>query len=585
MATINVRPTATTSSSNSNSNSITPPSPHKKNDPTATMKATDETLSTCNCDDSMTQDSSQHTNKSFQPSPMMSSTTASTATASSKLPPKQQLQQQSHRQREQHRPPVAAVRVDHYNNHKNNRNNDHTAQRGGVRQRLRDQEAKITSLLHSTTSNAHAEEETLWNLVKTLEADLKKTRDEKQELQNQLHERTAPGTASTSSTASTTEEETTTTNAATVTSNATFELQTELEQKNHALSVLQKRLDDTLARLVDTQLDLETHNLHFTDYAKVQFDIGQAALEDMNQLCQSPDKSARKLGRSSKRMMTTLLTDLEALGKRYQQQHVEHETTVATLTDQQAYWKRRAERLQQQLEATGENVPENEESPPPPAADAETSDCVRHEQVAAQEMVRQLQQQVQTLQEEKRQALLGQEAMQKEVTRLQKSIQQLQNVTVQQQQELEMVHRQAQAKSSKRRRGFFSKFGGKKNNKQPTAVTAESSFDLQAALAPIREESDRFDDIRARLDVLATRTAQQRQVQTQKTEEMKQELANLRLQDAKDSATRETELEIKLAMAEAKLAESEVQREQEQTEKRADMAKLEARILELESTC
>jgi hypothetical protein len=78
---------------------------------------------------------------------------------------------------------------------------------------------------------------------------------------------------------------------------------------------------------------------------------------------------------------------------------------------------------------------------------------------------------------------------------------------------------------------------------------------------------------------------QQREKEATKTEQMKQELVEWRLQSAKDATTKETDLEIKLAMVEAKLAESREQREQEQAEAQAARAELEARISELESSC
>ncbi|CAB9520762.1 expressed unknown protein (Partial), partial [Seminavis robusta] len=255
-------------------------------------KATDETLSTTNCDDSLT---------------------ASVNMSATRL----------------YAPPVFAVNVDKRN----------------VRQRLRDQEAKIAALLQTSksstsptasvsagteTSSPHAgaSDEILLKLVQALEQDLKKVEGEKNELKEQLaqvekqkatidEDEDIDSMKDVEVVASLKEVEVvaaqdddTTTTAALKDEMARLKL--ELRRKTHESLLLQDRWENTLQRMVQYQIDLETHDVHYTDYASRQFQLGNEALQEIKEMTKKDQPpETRQLGKQAKHMMSTLLKDLE----------------------------------------------------------------------------------------------------------------------------------------------------------------------------------------------------------------------------------------------------------------------------------
>jgi hypothetical protein len=226
---------------------------------------------------------------------------------------------------QRHAPPVAAVNVD----------------KRSVRQRLRDQEAKISALLHKPA--AAASEGVLLKLVATLEADLKKLQAEKRDLQEALEraqQQQREDEEGLETTSVTTDEETAVVRVA--------QLEDELRRKTHEASLLQDRWETTLRRMVQYQVDLETHELHFTDYAAQQFQAGEEALAELKELTAKDQPSSnRQLGKKAKHMMSTLLKDLETLGERYKDSRINQEQQVADLRIAQMEWQRRAEHLEE----------------------------------------------------------------------------------------------------------------------------------------------------------------------------------------------------------------------------------------------
>jgi hypothetical protein len=467
----------------------------------------------------------------------------------------------THTQSPHSSPPVAAVNVD----------------RRGVRQRLRDQEAKINALLHRPAASGSSEG-VLLKLVKALEADLKKTEVEKQHLQEELdrvrsQRHGSAGSSSSdhfhqslSSVGVDDQEEHVEVNDVRVEElqEQVLSVQLELQQKSCLVEVLQDRLDTTLRRLVQVQLDLETHQLHFTDYAASQFATGKAALKELTELtAKDQSKSTRKLGKHAKQMLSTILNDLEVLGEKYQLSQIQHENEIASLQQDLVAWQQKAERMADQLRECNVDVTEDLED------DRNSLDIPKlHHSNAAMQWQKKyevaenardtLQKQLDSSILEKQQLRLEHSAMAAEVKRLQGTVQMLEQVTRQQHEALAEAQAAAAAAASKKKKGLF---GRKKKASTPTQPPVTTSIDMiQTALAPIQEESTRFETVQGEIQDFTNRMAFLQafnEKQAKKNAEMKQELVELRAAQSIPETNRVAELEAQVQALQIQLAEAQ----------------------------
>lgn len=471
-------------------------------------------------------------------------------------------------------PPVDNVRVDKRN----------------VRQRLRDQEAKITALLNKpspATSTPAASEDVLLTLVQTLEADLKKNQDEKQELQQALESLQQQGNS--------TKEKDTAEALSTQTDEEIMavrmaHLEVELRHKTHEVTLLQDRWETTLRRMVGYQVDLETHELHYTDYAAQQFQAGAETLAELKDLTRKDQPEAnRQLGKKAKHMMSTLLKDLEVLGERYKDSRVNQEQQVADLKIAQLEWRRRAEYLEAICKEQDVTV---EEDPTRPSSIMsgplmKFHQKLRLQQTAAMQTHKELQSQVEASQQQTEQAQLQREVVEKEVQRLKQTVSQLEHATRQQQKALhtaqnvaqEAVHRAANP--PKKKKGWF-----RKPAKAPalTPLPPVPEVDVTAALAPLQGESKRFDILHERMQaqsgVLQLLQEDYKRVARIKNK-LQQTVTELRTEQEEEKATLENRA---LQELQSKLDQVEAQRVQEQKQAQAEIQELRARLAAVEST-
>jgi len=510
-------------------------------------------------------------------------------------------------------PPVTAISVD----------------TRGVRQRMREQEARINDLLHSThmytfTSSSTAStsddakapsEVILLKLVKTLEEDVKKTEAEKQKLQdaleqlqaerqNQLEEqqeevdaeesvKAAP--VSTSAYTSVDQE-----------SSRVAQLKEEVRRKTIHISLLQERWETTLRQMVAYQHEAETHDLHYTQYAAQRMADSQEALLELKELTsKSSPKEDRNVGKKAKQMMAQLLTDLESLSHHYQEVRVAQEQQKVDWKVKLEAVERRADYLQKQLEKAGiplETICEDEESGETPTMGGPLMKFhakLRLQQAAAELRENELRSKLEASGLETQQAMIEKDVVEKEMQRLQETVSKLEGLAVQQQDalqasqaqvlELQSIVQQQQQEATnnkKKQRKLFS-FG--KKSKTLTINTATMALpaslapvDMAAILALLKQESRRF-------DVLHERMQQQRQallqMQTDVHQTMKQKahlehtVAELRVQQAQTAAAAETNAVIAL---QDQLSELERKREKEQQATRNIIQRLQARVKSLE---
>jgi hypothetical protein len=466
---------------------------HQHDTTTFHNKATDETLSTTNCDDSL-----------------------STLVKEDRMSPLR-------RKNVQGPPPMYAVNVD----------------KRSVRQRLRDQEAKIAFLLQPRSSGVpatNASDGVLLKLVQTLENDLKKTEQEKTRLQEKLEQleqkqqqqEQGDDHASISSVgveehsqAATVEAAATSAEGAEALAGKVTSLQLELRRKTHEILLLHDRWETTLHTMVKYQVDLETHDLHYTDYAAQQFQCGKETLQEFRDLtAQDQPPATRQLGKQAKHMMSTLLNDLEVLGERYQESRINHELQLAHYKQRQLEWQHRATVLEATLQEHKLTIPEilaavplvqqKEELQSSTPKQAQDDDDMYDQVEAATEISQHVQ--------------MERDALQEEVTRLQQTVSQLQSVTQQQQEALEKATVAMTAPPRKKKK-WFSSFGKKKQNKPP-AVVLSPPINVAAALAPMQVESERFNRIKEAL-----------QSQRQAFEKLRKECVKQRRQTAQLKAT------------------------------------------------
>ena len=113
-------------------------------------------------------------------------------------------------------------------------------------------------------------------------------------------------------------------------------LQEDLQVKDDEITMLREDLVKKLRRIVELEFDLETHSVHFTNYAREQFKLGEEALAELKGTVQprnfDGDESVSSMGdasirstttkrtasqRKSQKLISKLLGDLDDLEARY----------------------------------------------------------------------------------------------------------------------------------------------------------------------------------------------------------------------------------------------------------------------------
>ena len=417
----------------------------------------------------------------------------------------------------------------------------------GVRQRLREQEAKINALLHSKPTNssesegatAAPSEGVLLTLIDTLESDLKKTQAEKVQLQQDLEELARLGGTDVVVTdedesiislatfpsqrvagARTTAQGYPTASNVSDQDERVAQLEELVRRKTDHLALMHDRWESTVRRMVTYQCELETHDLHLTQYAAEQDEAGQEALAELHDLTRKGQpKEVRHIGKKAKKMMSSLLNDLEALAARYQEARVSHEQSMAEVRQSQGQWQRRAQKAEARLHQEGMDVQDDDDDE---ATFLEFHEKLSFQESAAQQAQKELGAKLRASQWEVEQSQVEKDVLRKEIQRLQRTVSQLQGVTQKQQDALEAAEKAAAVVAAAAAAPQKKKLFSFKKNKPATARPVLSSpplepVDVAAALVPMQHESQRF-------DVLHERMRGQRQVLLQMQADLHKEM-------------------------------------------------------------
>lgn len=199
--------------------------------------------------------------------------------------------------------------------------------RESIRQRLRDREARLTSLVRSTSTDGA---DSILGQMRSVKENMEKIEKEKSELEEELQRlKNATG-----------DDEFLTDKMNSIQEGFMKQVQTiqtledEIVSKNSEIDHLRNELVVKLRRIVELEFDLETHDVHYTDYATEQFKLGEEALAEIKimekemgpEADTSDNNSDRSLGsapgskltpRRAQKLISKLLSDLDNLEARY----------------------------------------------------------------------------------------------------------------------------------------------------------------------------------------------------------------------------------------------------------------------------
>lgn len=120
-------------------------------------------------------------------------------------------------------------------------------------------------------------------------------------------------------------------------------LEDQLEAKESEVDGLRREIYGKLHRIVELEFDLQTHNIHYTNYASEQFRLGEAALEEIrvakddealvvpepgSSLAKIVDPSVTITPRRAQRLISKLLSDLDDLESRYKTDRLNNSSQI-----------------------------------------------------------------------------------------------------------------------------------------------------------------------------------------------------------------------------------------------------------------
>ncbi len=132
-------------------------------------------------------------------------------------------------------------------------------------------------------------------------------------------------------------------------------LEDEVLAKNNEIDHLRHELVDKLRRIVELEFDLETHSVHYTDYALEQFKLGEDALKEI-QAMQKEGSGDGETGQDKKlsprraqKLISKLLADLDDLESRYKEEKLENAATIGKMELEAEELKTRVHILESRL--------------------------------------------------------------------------------------------------------------------------------------------------------------------------------------------------------------------------------------------
>lgn len=218
---------------------------------------------------------------------------------------------------------------------------DATSRRDAIRARLREREARLTNLVRTTSGDGA---ESFIGQMRSVKENLDKMEKEKQELESELNRLKA----STDGDDYLTEKMTGIQEGFMKQVKTIQKLEDEIVAKKNETDHLRDELVSKLRRIVELEFDLETHDVHYTDYASEQFKLGEEALAEIKMmekmaLEQGLDPSSEDMSgqdgdpnkmtpRRAQKLISKLLADLDILEARYKEEKLNNASEKQQLT-------------------------------------------------------------------------------------------------------------------------------------------------------------------------------------------------------------------------------------------------------------
>ena len=153
-------------------------------------------------------------------------------------------------------------------------------------------------------------------------------------------------------------------------------LQDEVDDKNNEIDLLRTQLVMKLQRIVELEFDLETHEVHYTTYAKDQFKLGEEALQELKMESQTnlnesvssfgtdavdADGKPKKLTpRKAQKLISKLLSDLDSLEVRYKEEKLRSSSYVEKLKIEKSDLEMRCQLLENRARDRGETIEDDD---------------------------------------------------------------------------------------------------------------------------------------------------------------------------------------------------------------------------------
>lgn len=166
------------------------------------------------------------------------------------------------------------------------------------------------------------------------------------------------------------------------------ELQDEVNERDLSITMLREELVRKLRRIIELEFDLETHTVHYTNYAAEQFKLGEDALNEItrgNNMTQVGEESMSSVGtmgsqlskkskksltpRRAQKLISKLLADLDDLEARYKDDSLSTGIRLEQLIMRNEELLTKVQMLETRLEEEEEEVSRSEPGSSAPSLD------------------------------------------------------------------------------------------------------------------------------------------------------------------------------------------------------------------------
>lgn len=268
-------------------------------------------------------------------------------------------------------PPIVIPEISTCSNEEDAAAIPRTSVRESLRARLREQEKRLSTLVRNTSGDGS---ESFLTKIKTVQENLKQMEQEKSQLEEELSRlKNATEDDDFLKEKMTSIQEGFDKQVKKIQS-----LQHEIGSKNNEIDMLRTELVKKLKKIVELEFDLQTHEVHYTEYAEEQFKLGEAALAEIKSLKKSSEEkdddnmsvvsfkstagplraSDAQTPKKAQKLISKLLADLDNLEMRFKEEKLMSSAMIEKLTLTNSDLQTKTEILEQRLKQsfTGDNA-------------------------------------------------------------------------------------------------------------------------------------------------------------------------------------------------------------------------------------